>query len=119
MAAVPDAASWRDPKRYLWPLALLTPLLPLEAYALVAVTGLSLFCRWWASEQLSVLDSLGLALTVGVVGGIAINTAHELGHKRVRAERWLALLAPHPRIRRPRAWESPSGPFSRARSSVA
>ena len=151
MAAVPAALSWRDPKRYLWPLALLTPLLPLEAYALVAVTGISLFwwwgpffsyilmplldvvqgkdkanppetalagleddryyrwctwlylpvqyvalvlaCRWWASGALSTLDSLGLALTVGVVGGIAINTAHELGHKRVRAERWLALLA--------------------------
>ena len=31
MAAVPAALSWRDPKRYLWPLALLTPLLPLEA----------------------------------------------------------------------------------------
>ena len=28
------------------------------------------------------LESLGLALTMGVVGGIAINTAHELGHKR-------------------------------------
>lgn len=140
-----------DPKRYLWPLALLTPLLPLEAWLLVKATGLTIFwwwgpfftyglmplldavqgrdawnapegtsealendryyrwctwlylplqyvslacaCAWWASGELSLADSIGLALTVGVVGGIAINTAHELGHKRSRVERSLALVA--------------------------
>jgi alkane 1-monooxygenase len=40
-----------------------------------------------------VLESLGLALTMGVVGGIAINTAHELGHKRDNSERWLSRVA--------------------------
>ncbi len=32
-------------------------------------------------------------LTVGVVSGIAINTAHELGHKRASMERWLSKVA--------------------------
>ncbi|TVS08867.1 MAG: alkane 1-monooxygenase [Gammaproteobacteria bacterium] len=33
---------------------------------------------------------VGLALSVGVVNGLAINTGHELGHKKTRLERWLA-----------------------------
>jgi alkane 1-monooxygenase len=36
---------------------------------------------------------LGLALTIGVVSGIAINTAHELGHKKDELERWLSKIA--------------------------
>jgi alkane 1-monooxygenase len=35
----------------------------------------------------------GLVLTVGIVNGIAINTAHELGHKREATERWLSKIA--------------------------
>ena len=154
VSAAPAAASplaARDPKRWLWPLALLTPVLPLEAWLLVKATGLGVFwwwgpfftyllmpildalqgrdtwnppgqagaaleedryyrwctwlylplqyfslvcaCAWWASGELSLLDSIGLALSAGVVGGIAINTAHELGHKRSRMERRLALVA--------------------------
>lgn len=153
VSALPAAAplAVRDPKRYLWPLALLTPLLPLEAWLLVQATGLGIFwwwgpvftyalmplldavqgrdawnpppasarpleearyyrwcvylylplqylslacaCAWWASGGLSRVDSLGLAFTVGVVGGLAINTAHELGHKASRGERRLALVA--------------------------
>ncbi len=38
-------------------------------------------------------DKVGLMLTVGGIGGIAINTAHELGHQRDRAERWLSKVA--------------------------
>jgi alkane 1-monooxygenase len=30
---------------------------------------------------------------MGVVGGIGINTAHELGHKRASSERWLSRIA--------------------------
>ena len=48
----------------------------------IQYAGLVFACWLWSSGDLSVLESLGLALTVGVVGGIAINTAHELGHKR-------------------------------------
>jgi alkane 1-monooxygenase len=60
---------------------------PLQYAALVAA------CAWWAGGALSWAESLGLALTIGGIGGIAINTAHELGHKRGRAERWLSKVA--------------------------
>src|SRR3954468_4370279 len=59
----------------------------------VQFAGLVLACWLWSSGDLSTLESLGLALTMGVVGGIAINTAHELGHKRDSAERWLSRVA--------------------------
>ena len=59
----------------------------------IQYAGLVLACYLWSSGELSVLDGLGLAFTVGVVGGIAINTAHELGHKRAGSERWLSRVA--------------------------
>lgn len=43
--------------------------------------------------DLSVVDKVGLAITVGSVGGIGINTAHELGHKKESHERWLSKVA--------------------------
>ncbi len=36
---------------------------------------------------------LGFAITTGTSMGIAINTAHELGHKQPRIEQWLAKIA--------------------------
>lgn len=33
---------------------------------------------------------LGLGLSVGIANGLAINTGHELGHKKTKIERWLA-----------------------------
>jgi alkane 1-monooxygenase len=59
----------------------------------IQYAGLVFACWLWSGGDLSVLDSLGLALTVGVVGGLAINTAHELGHKRASSERWLSRVA--------------------------
>ncbi|MFP8961422.1 alkane 1-monooxygenase [Streptomyces nanhaiensis] len=50
-------------------------------------------CGQWASGRLSVADGLGLAATTGVVAGVAINTAHELGHKRELLERRLSRIA--------------------------
>ena len=55
--------------------------------------GLMFACAMWASGNLSVLDKIGLALTEAMVSGIAINTAHELGHKRDELERWLSKIA--------------------------
>ncbi|CCH16878.1 alkane 1-monooxygenase [Micromonospora lupini] len=52
-----------------------------------------LCCAVWARDSLSVAGAAGLVATVGVVDGIAINTAHELGHKRERMERWLSKVA--------------------------
>jgi alkane 1-monooxygenase len=60
--------------------------LPLE-YAALLLAG------WeWAHAPLSVADRAGLAVSVGVVTGIGINTAHELGHKRERFEVALARI---------------------------
>ncbi|MCV7315593.1 alkane 1-monooxygenase [Mycolicibacillus parakoreensis] len=35
---------------------------------------------------------IGLALSVGALGGIGINTAHEMGHKKATLERWLSKI---------------------------
>ncbi len=59
----------------------------------VQYLGLVLACWLWASGGLATIESIGLALSVGVVGGIGINTAHELGHKRASLERWLSKVA--------------------------
>ncbi len=146
-----ERTTWRDPRRRLWALGLVVPVLPLVAGGLVAATAWSGFWwigpvlvfglmplldrlggldrvnppaeaedgldadRWyrrctyaylplqyaslvwaawvWSTSDLSVFASLGLAATVGCVAGIAINTAHELGHKRPALERWLAKVA--------------------------
>jgi alkane 1-monooxygenase len=55
--------------------------------------GLIFACWMWSHGGLSTLDSIGLALTVAMVAGVAINTAHELGHKRASSERWLSKVA--------------------------
>ncbi|MFP3900999.1 MAG: alkane 1-monooxygenase [Acidimicrobiia bacterium] len=61
--------------------------IPLQYLSLVVACGL------WAGGELRWWESLGLATGVGLVGGIAINTAHELGHKRPAVERWLSKVA--------------------------
>ncbi|MGA7134287.1 MAG: alkane 1-monooxygenase, partial [Mycobacterium sp.] len=35
---------------------------------------------------------IGLALSVGTLGGVGINTAHEMGHKKESLERWLSKI---------------------------
>ncbi len=59
----------------------------------IQYAGLLFACWLWSSGKLSIVDDIGLALTVAMVSGIAINTAHELGHKRERLERWLSRVA--------------------------
>lgn len=53
------------------------------------------FSCWLVTRlpDLAWVDWLGFALTVGAVGGVGINTSHELGHKKPKHERWLAKLA--------------------------
>ncbi|MEQ4549195.1 alkane 1-monooxygenase, partial [Nocardioides kribbensis] len=43
--------------------------------------------------ELGTVGEVGLAITIGTIGGIGINTAHELGHKREENERWLSKVA--------------------------
>ena len=61
--------------------------LPLQFAALIGGAWLL------AGDALSVIDKIGLALTLGCVNGVGINTAHELGHKRASMERWLSKVA--------------------------
>ena len=63
------------------------------AFLPIQYAGLVFACWLWSSGKLSTFDDVGLMLTVGVVSGIAINTAHELGHKRASMERWLSKVA--------------------------
>lgn len=44
-------------------------------------------------EALTVFEKIGLATGLGMVAGIGINTAHELGHKKEEHERWFARVA--------------------------
>ncbi len=54
---------------------------------------LTIFGAWLvASGQYDAWGVLGVTFTVGIINGIAINTAHELGHKKDGLERWLAKL---------------------------
>lgn len=56
-----------------------------------------LFACWlWAGGgwlQMSAHAKIALMITVGIIGGVAINAAHELGHRRAKAERRLSKLA--------------------------
>ena len=63
------------------------------AYLPLQYAGLVFACWVWSHQNLSTLDNVGLAISVAMVSGIAINTAHELGHKRGSAERWLSKVA--------------------------
>ncbi|MCX5137443.1 MULTISPECIES: alkane 1-monooxygenase [unclassified Streptomyces] len=50
-------------------------------------------CTRWADGGLGPVAALGLTASTGVVAGVAINTAHELGHKREHLERLLSRIA--------------------------
>jgi len=64
-------------------------------YAFLPLQFLALVGGAWllADGGLSVAEKIGLALTLGCVNGVGINTAHELGHKRASLERWLSKVA--------------------------
>ena len=49
--------------------------------------------EWLGVAELSTLDKIGIAISIGAIGGIGINTAHELGHKKESHERWLSKIA--------------------------
>ncbi len=79
-----EAIAWLEQDRwYRWCTYLYLPL----QYA-----GLVFACAQWAGG-LSGQGALGLAITVGCVAAVGINTAHELGHKKDDLEKWLAKVA--------------------------
>lgn len=60
---------------------------PLHFFTLIA-------CAWYATTQpLSWWAFLLLAVVAGMTSGLAINSAHELGHKNPKLEKWLAKIA--------------------------
>ena len=64
-------------------------------YAFIPMQYVTLVWTAWmiSRPQYDVADRIGMALSAGMVAGIAINTAHELGHKKEQHERWLARVA--------------------------
>ncbi len=63
------------------------------------LASLVLACYLWTADNLSwlgidgglgLLSKIGLAISIGVMGGVGINTAHEMGHKKASLERWLS-----------------------------
>ncbi|KZS61969.1 MAG: alkane 1-monooxygenase [Mycobacterium pseudokansasii] len=65
------------------------------------MVSLVLACYLWTADDLSwlgisgglgLISKIGVTLTIGVVGGVGINTAHEMGHKRENLERWLSKI---------------------------
>jgi alkane 1-monooxygenase len=65
-------------------------------YAFLPMQYVALFTGFWLMTRhggLGVADRLGIAFTLGSLNGIAINTAHEMGHKKEHLERWFARIA--------------------------
>jgi alkane 1-monooxygenase len=64
-------------------------------YLFLPVQYAGFLVAFWmiGTGDLSLADKLGLAATIGTIGGIGINTAHELGHKKESHERWLSKVA--------------------------
>lgn len=59
----------------------------------IQYAGLIFSCWIWSHGNFTLLDNIGLALTLSIVSGIAINIAHELGHGHSRLDRWLSKIA--------------------------
>ncbi|HEY4125120.1 MAG TPA: fatty acid desaturase, partial [Rhizomicrobium sp.] len=63
-------------------------------YAYIPIQyGVTIYGAWLAMRPTtSWLAYVGLIFSVGMINGIGINTAHELGHKRENLERWLSRI---------------------------
>lgn len=79
-----DIESMEQDRYYRWCTYLFLP---------VQFVTLLVACWMWAFGGLTVVDKVGLAVTVGLVAGTGINAAHELGHRIEQHERWLAKVA--------------------------
>lgn len=67
--------------------------LPIQYAGFVAAMTWIARPEWLGVEPLSVWGQVGAAISIGCIGGIGINTAHELGHKKESHERWLSKIA--------------------------
>lgn len=62
-------------------------------YLPLQYAGFVFGCWLWVSQPMGGAERFALAATLGIVGGVGINAAHELGHKRTSIERTLAKVA--------------------------
>lgn len=79
-----DVEEMQEDRFYRWCTYLFLP---------VQFVTLLVACWMWAFGGLTVVDKIGLAVTIGLVAGTGINAAHELGHRIEEHERWLAKVA--------------------------
>ncbi|MDP9116714.1 MAG: alkane 1-monooxygenase [Actinomycetota bacterium] len=81
-----EAVAWLEQDRYYrW-----------VTYAFLPMQFVAIFVGFWLIADrhgLGLVDKLGIAITLGALNGVAINTAHELGHKKEHLERWFARVA--------------------------
>jgi alkane 1-monooxygenase len=81
-----DVVAWLEQDRYYrW-----------VTYAFLPLQYVAIFTGFWLMTRnggLAVIDRLGITFTLGTLNGVAINTAHELGHKKEHLERWFAKIA--------------------------
>ncbi|WP_375498912.1 alkane 1-monooxygenase [uncultured Jatrophihabitans sp.] len=81
-----DALAWLEQDRYYrW-----------VTYLFLPCQFVTWFTGFWLMTRhggLGVVDSVGLAVSLAMLNGVAINTAHELGHKKEHLERWFARIA--------------------------
>ncbi|MGJ8669425.1 MAG: fatty acid desaturase [Oceanococcus sp.] len=63
-------------------------------YAYIPTQLLMTILAVWVAmnREMGSFALLGLIMTTGTINGIAINTAHELGHKKESFDRWMAKL---------------------------
>lgn len=64
-------------------------------YLFLPIQYLGFLAAFWllGHGDLSTFEKIGLAISIGCISGIGINTAHELGHKKESHERWLSKIA--------------------------
>ncbi|WP_375482828.1 alkane 1-monooxygenase [uncultured Jatrophihabitans sp.] len=81
-----EAVAWLDQDRYYrW-----------VTYLFLPCQFAAWFTGFWLMTRhggLGVVDRIGIAVTLAMLNGVAINTAHELGHKKEHLERWFARIA--------------------------
>lgn len=81
-----DALAWLEQDRYYrW-----------VTYLFLPCQFVAFFTGFWLMTRdggLPVIDRIGIMTTLGMLNGVAINTAHELGHKKEHLERWFARIA--------------------------
>lgn len=63
------------------------------AFIPLQLASLALGMWWLVVSEMGWVGTIGLLMSIGIVSGVAFNTAHELGHKRESLDRWLSKLA--------------------------